>query len=158
MATKDPEKRKAIKKHYLERLKIAKYGPQAAGVNMSGRHGHHAKGPANGRWAGGRFHHSDGYVGVKVPIGHHLRQAHGYAYEHALVAEEMLGRCLAPDEVVHHKNGKRDDNRPENLSVETRSVHEKEHAAVVDARDNFGRFAPTVSRLRDPKGGDPAGA
>ncbi|MCQ2172185.1 MAG: HNH endonuclease [Bacteroidales bacterium] len=52
----------------------------------------------------------------------------GYVYEHVLVAEKLLGRKLAKDEVVHHLDGNKVNNRPENLLVMLRSQHVRLHA------------------------------
>ena len=46
--------------------------------------------------------------------------------EHRLIMEQHIGRYILPDEVVHHKNGVRDDNRLENLELMTF----KEHAGL----------------------------
>lgn len=37
--------------------------------------------------------------------------------EHKVVMEKMIGRPLVKGETVHHRNGVRDDNRPENLEL-----------------------------------------
>lgn len=64
----------------------------------------------------------------------------GYIFVHRLVAEQKIGRLLEPDEEVHHINGIRTDNRPENLEVMSKSEHMRLHANQKHASklDNFG--------------------
>src|SRR5205085_7410511 len=67
-------------------------------------------------WKGGRHLLNSGYARVWAPA-HPRAQKIGYVLEHILVMEQMLGRYLLPNERVHHRNGVRDDNRPENLEL-----------------------------------------
>jgi len=46
-----------------------------------------------------------------------MRPHGGYLLEHRFVMEQKLGRFLEPHERVHHKNGKRNDNRLANLEL-----------------------------------------
>jgi len=78
----------------------------------------------------GRTVASNGYVLVRVGRDHHLADVRGYAYEHRLVAERELGRYLEPGEIVHHINGEKTDNRPENLEVLDRAEHGLRHRQV----------------------------
>lgn len=47
--------------------------------------------------------------------------------QHRLAMECVVGRLLEPDEVVHHLDGVRSHNWPENLQLLDRSTHGREH-------------------------------
>jgi len=49
-----------------------------------------------------------------------------YIREHRLIIEQLIGRPLTLSEIGHHRNGIRDDNRPENLMAFTsESAHKR---------------------------------
>lgn len=60
---------------------------------------------------------SNGYVVTKVGIDYPGANNRGWMLEHRYVMEQVLGRTLEAHETVHHKNGNRADNRPENLEL-----------------------------------------
>lgn len=99
-------------------------------------------GPKNPRW-NERLQSTDGYKLVRVPPDHPRAwsRRHPYAYEHIILMEQRLGRPLQAGECVHHINGNKQDNRPENLTIVNRHQHGKHHMAE-RKRDSKGRLLP----------------
>jgi hypothetical protein len=92
--------------------------------NMWGR------GEENGNWQGGRIKDRHGYILVWVPKDSFFfpMSVQKYIPEHRLIMAQHLGRLLQPSEIVHHKNGNKEDNRIENLEIATRGGHSLDHS------------------------------
>lgn len=84
------------------------------------------RGTDHPRWGGGRYAARDGYVLIYKP-DHPTAKKDGYIFEHRYVYEMTRGVLLPRNAIVHHINGIKDDNRPENLIVATRAHHSKVH-------------------------------
>jgi len=110
------------------------------------------KGSLNHNWKGGKLKRR-GYVYIKCP--HHPRSNNwGFILETHLVMEKKIGRFLkyyskgnANNEVVHHKNGIKDDNRIENLELMKHSEHMRLHR-IGKIPANKGKKVPEEMKER----------
>jgi hypothetical protein len=77
----------------------------------------HGRGAKNPAYKTGRTKNSQGYILLSGHQDHPRCNNKGQVLEHVIVMETRLGRYLYDKETVHHKNGKRDDNRDDNLEL-----------------------------------------
>ena len=76
-----------------------------------------------------RFIGRHGYIYLYKP-DHPNAYAGGTIMEHRWIMSQHLGRPLTKDELVHHINGDRQDNRIENLELTNRSEHKRIHQTL----------------------------
>jgi len=76
-------------------------------------------------WKNGTELHSKGWKWIYCP--NHPNAHRNKIAEHRLIMEQKIGRILTSDEMVHHINGNKLDNRVENLELMTRSSHASLH-------------------------------
>lgn len=108
-------------------------------------------------------------VKARTPRGYKLTDDQGYVYwtdkthpeanakngrvhEHRAVMAEKLGRKLLPGENVHHKNGNRSDNHPDNLElwVTTQPSGQRPEDLVAWAREILALYGPLVAEPGSP--------
>ncbi len=85
--------------------------------------------------------------------GYHWRYITRYGkrvaqLEHRLIMEWHLNRPLEPTELVHHKNGILNDNRPGNLEIMTWPAHTKHHATGRGMSEQARRTLQVVANYR----------
>lgn len=84
----------------------------------------------NPNWKNGRILDKSGYI-LLLAKEHPNSNTKGYVREHRWVVEQSIGRYLNLEEIVHHINHNKQDNRIENLMVVTKSEHGKLHPPIV---------------------------
>ena len=99
------------------------FHPKANGIRFCSR-ACAAKGTGRQRRTGQVKVNARGYRVLYLPE-HPMASKTGMILEHRMVMAEVLGRMLTPDEVVHHRNEDKQDNRPENLEVLPKRVHDR---------------------------------
>lgn len=109
------------------------------------------KGEKACNWKGGKKRNKKGYILLKVE-NHPYSDKQSYIMEHRLIMEKKIGRYLRPDEIVHHKNGIKDDNRIENLEIMEIGEHTIHHCKgkkhSQEAKEKISQKAK--ERLKNP--------
>lgn len=90
---------------------------------------------------------NNGYTFIRA-LGHPMAYKHkGYIKRANIVLEEKIGRYLKGDELTHHINGIRNDDRPENLElIESSSKH---NSLTAQERWVKGEFYKILPHLKD---------
>jgi hypothetical protein len=95
-------------------------------------------GNLNPRWKGGSYLDTGGYIHAWTPNGHIL--------QHRLIAK------APPGTIVHHKDGDRTNNAPENLQIlSSHADHRKEHAREERRRYGKARGPTPMPGEKNPK-------
>lgn len=109
---------------YIDRYEIKKKDRKTAYYDALKKRGNKGF-----NWSGGRYK-IHGHWMVYKPK-HPNSNTRGYIYEHRLIMSEKLGRPLKKDEIVHHIDGNKENNKSKNLQVMTMGGRNKYHGIPI---------------------------
>ena len=95
----------------------------------------YATGAQNPAWRGG-ITKRQGYIYL-LKKDHPRSNKAGYVKRANLVMEKILGRMIEPNEIVHHQDGNRENDNPENLRLMSRGNHQRLEVARSTAKGVF---------------------
>ncbi len=123
--------------YYLKKLGLSRTLSQSRRLGIElGRIAHPCM-EKSWNWENGKSRNEHGYILIKLPANSPFfcMTNYGYIREHRLIMAEYLKRPLDKNELVHHINGNRKDNRLRNLALVTRNNHpSKTFMAILQKR------------------------
>lgn len=108
LSLSDKTVRKLLEDYHIPIRSQSEINKISASKRLRDKNGH-------GRnWRGGVQHDTSGYILIHHPE-HPRANTGGYVFEHILVWERIYGKPLPKGWIIHHLNGIRNDNQPQNL-------------------------------------------
>ena len=136
-----------IKEANRERM-LGKKRPKKVRKKISEAH----QGSKAYNWKGGR-QILNGYIFILSPNHPYKNSSgRGYVAEHRLIMEAKLGRYLRKDELIHHINCNRKDNRIENLcltSSKTHPIEERKSMYKLGWRDAYKKLLGKLPKEKE---------
>ena len=91
-----------------------------------------------------RIKDKSGYILIYAPFNPFSKN--GYVLEHRIEVEKRINRLLLPTETIHHINGKKDDNRIDNLFLFRTQA---EHKSFENKVKQFGFTQPILTKIKN---------
>ncbi|RLI55074.1 MAG: hypothetical protein DRP09_10970 [Candidatus Thorarchaeota archaeon] len=113
-----------VDKYAFKKMKTKQCGSCTARLLLEKHRKENERGPG---WRGGRSKTKQGYIRIWIEKeDEYIEMAgrDGRALEHRLVMAKHVGRLLKRNEIIHHKDGNRANNKIENLELLTRKNHQ----------------------------------